>query len=405
MKKILTLMLTFVMFLSVVSGFSATASSSVSVFVDGEIVTFDVEPQIINDRTMVPLRAIFEQIGAEVTWDDTTKTAVSTKGDITVKITIGEYKLTKNGVDIAIDVPAQIIDSRTLVPVRAISESFDCQVFWEDDIRSVRVVTLKLEEPVKTEADAIVVCTLGSEDPIAVTKATYEFYAAMSGLDSEDAVIEVIRCYEAMYKYHLTKGVPMQSILLDAFNAQIYSFVNSEAYPDLVAQYNTTDTALRDYLHKNTFIIYAQNFEASQAHSEEQIIAYARENYVRVKHILVKDETKANEILSQLKAGASFEELVKEHSIDSMNVETGYVFGKGRMVPEFEAKAYELKEGEMSELVESEYGYHIIKKYPMSEISDEYIINNFSDLINEELHNLEYQTRISAVMETLTVNK
>ncbi len=405
MKKILIYMLTLIMLASALPVFSAMAASGVSVYVDGAKVTFDVEPQIINDRTMVPLRAIFEQLGAEVTWDDSTKTAISKKGDITVTISIGEYKLTKSGVDIAIDVPAQIVDSRTLVPVRAISESFDCAVFWENDTRSVRVVTVKLSEPVMTEADNTVVCTLGKDEPVSVSKATYELYAAMSGLTDEDKVIDIIRGYEAMYRYHLTKGVPMKSIFDDAVNSTLYSIVNGGAYGQLIAQYNTTDAALREYFEKNFFITYAQSFEELVQHSDEQIVAYARENYVRVKHILVKDKAKAEEILAKLENGAPFEELAAEHSIDSMNIETGYVFGKGRMVPEFEAKSYELAEGEMSGLVESEYGYHIIKKYPMSDITDEYLVKNFGEDINAELNNLDYQTRVAVVLDTLTVNK
>ncbi len=405
MKKLLIFMLTLTLLVSALPAFSATAASGVLVYIDGTRVSFDVEPQIINDRTMVPLRAIFEHIGAEVTWDDSTKTAISQKGDITVTISIGEYKLTKNGVDIAIDVPAQIVDSRTLVPVRAISESFDCAVFWENDTRSVRVVTLKLDEPEMTEADKTVVCTLGKDEPVSVSKATYELYAAMSGLAAEDKVIDIIRYYEAMYRYHLTKGVPLRSVFGDAVNAQLYSIVNSAAYGQLIIQYNTTDAALRDYFEKNFFIIYAQSFEELTQYSDDEKVAYARENYVRVKHILVKDKTKAEELLAKLENGASFEELAAEHSIDSMNIDTGYVFGKGRMVPEFEAKSFELAEGEMSGLVESEYGYHIIKKYPISDITDEYLVKNFGEDIDAELNNLDYQTRVAAVLDTLTVNK
>ena len=378
------------------------AQGAVTVFVDGTMVEFDVAPQIINDRTMVPMRAIFEQIGAEVTWDDSTKTAISQKGDITVKIAIGEYKLNKNGVDIAIDVPAQIVDSRTLVPVRAISESFDCEVFWDDATRSVRVVTLKLSAPVLTENDNAVVCTIGEEK---ISKATYNLYAAMTALSDENSVIDVIKTYEAMYKYHTDNGVPMAGVLSDVINTQIHKLVNGDAYAQLIAQYNTTDAALRDYLEKSYFITYAQAFEPIGQYTDAQIAAYARANYVRTKHILVKDKTQAEKILAELKSGASFEEMVKEYSIDSMDVETGYVFGKGRMVKSFEEKSFELAEGEISELVVSEYGYHIIKKYPMSEITDEYIVKNFGEDICAELDNLAYQANVKAVLEQLTVSK
>ena len=88
---------------------------------------------------MVPLRAIFEALGASVEWDDATKTVTSVKGDTTVKLTIGNAAITVNGEDKALDVPAQIVDSRTLVPVRAIAESFGCDVAWDDATKTVTI--------------------------------------------------------------------------------------------------------------------------------------------------------------------------------------------------------------------------------------------------------------------------
>ncbi len=102
---------------------------------------YGVLPQIINSRTMVPLRSIFEALGANVEWHAPTSTAISTIGDDKVEITIGEKKIKKNGeyLETEIDVPAQIVDSRTLVPVRAISEAYDCTVEWDADTRTVLI--------------------------------------------------------------------------------------------------------------------------------------------------------------------------------------------------------------------------------------------------------------------------
>ncbi len=115
----------------------------ITVTLNGEAIEFDVPPQIIESRTMVPLRAIFEALGAEVDWDDATKTAIGVKGDITVKITINDNILYKNDKAIELDVPAQIVDSRTLVPVRAISESFEVNVDWIDETSTVVLTTAK----------------------------------------------------------------------------------------------------------------------------------------------------------------------------------------------------------------------------------------------------------------------
>ncbi|MBO4343601.1 MAG: copper amine oxidase N-terminal domain-containing protein, partial [Clostridia bacterium] len=105
--------------------------------VDGELLKFDVPPVLQNDRTLVPFRAIFEALGATVDWDESTQTATAVKGDITLKITVGDNKLYKNGEAIELDVPAQIINDSTLMPVRAVSEAFGCEVNWLDQTQTV----------------------------------------------------------------------------------------------------------------------------------------------------------------------------------------------------------------------------------------------------------------------------
>jgi len=84
---------------------------------------------------------------------------------------------------------------------------------------------------------------------------------------------------------------------------------------------------------------------------------------VRASHILVKDETAAQEILGQVKKGGKFEELAKKHSIDAAGAKGGDLgwFGKGSMIPEFEKVVFSMKEGEISSVVKTQFGYHIIK--------------------------------------------
>lgn len=104
--------------------------SGIKVFYEGEKIAFDVPPQIINGRTMVPLRAIFETMGADIEWDDATKTVTATRGDRVIRLTVGSDVAYVNGEAVTLDVPSQIVDSRTLVPVRFIAEAFGCMVQW-----------------------------------------------------------------------------------------------------------------------------------------------------------------------------------------------------------------------------------------------------------------------------------
>lgn len=99
---------------------------------DNERVELDVAPIIAEgNRTMVPLRFLSETFGAEVSWDTQTNSATIVKGNDTIVMVIGANTYTLNGEEKALDVPAQIVDSRTLVPIRAVLESFGKTLYWD----------------------------------------------------------------------------------------------------------------------------------------------------------------------------------------------------------------------------------------------------------------------------------
>ena len=113
----------------------------IKVMLDGEKILFDVLPSITDGRTLVPLRAIFEALGAEVEWDASNQKITAKKDDITVSMQIGNKTLTKNEEKIELDVAPTIIDSRTLVPVRAVAEGFNVKVLWDDATKTVSLLT------------------------------------------------------------------------------------------------------------------------------------------------------------------------------------------------------------------------------------------------------------------------
>lgn len=119
---------------------NAIKSDIISVFVNDEKINFDVNPMLINSRTMVPVRAIFEALGATVTWDNNTQTAKGVLDGVIVEITIGSTNLLKNGETVELDSPAVIVSGRTLVPVRAIAESYDCDVTWYGETQVVEIL-------------------------------------------------------------------------------------------------------------------------------------------------------------------------------------------------------------------------------------------------------------------------
>ena len=122
-------------------GTTAIADDDISVYVDNAYVEADQSPVIIQDRTMVPIRAVFEKAGAEVSWDDPTKTATIKRGDYTVVVKLNQPYIYKNSAPIALDVPPAVVSDRILIPVRAIAEAMDFGVTWNSVMKSVLIST------------------------------------------------------------------------------------------------------------------------------------------------------------------------------------------------------------------------------------------------------------------------
>ncbi|MCX7715637.1 MAG: copper amine oxidase N-terminal domain-containing protein [Clostridia bacterium] len=117
----------------------------VSVLLDGNALEFDAVPFIEDGRTMVPMRGIFEAVGADVAWDEDTKTvlAVRTKGQETSVVSLqidADYAFV-NGEKKVLDVPAKIVGDRTFVPLRFIAEALGETVEWNADTASVNIRT------------------------------------------------------------------------------------------------------------------------------------------------------------------------------------------------------------------------------------------------------------------------
>ena len=111
----------------------------IPIYLNNRRINFDQQPIIKDGRTLVPVRAIFEAMGAVVGWDEETRTVVAERNGIIIKISIDNTVMYKNDIPITIDVPAVIENSRTLVPARAISEAFGAQVSWDEASRTVNI--------------------------------------------------------------------------------------------------------------------------------------------------------------------------------------------------------------------------------------------------------------------------
>lgn len=133
--------------ISAVISFSAVISTyGASIKINDKALESDMEPQIIEGRTMVPVRAIFEGVGAEVDWNADTKTVTGKMGNNNVTMVVGEKAMTVNGKKINMDGTVMIIDSRAFAPARYVAEAFGYDVSWNGDTKEV-LINDKVESP------------------------------------------------------------------------------------------------------------------------------------------------------------------------------------------------------------------------------------------------------------------
>ena len=103
---------------------------------DGNILGFDVPPIIEDSSTLVPMRFLFEQMGADVEWDSETQTATATIENKAVTFSIDNVNARINNKPAKMDVPARLVNGKTMVPLRFLSENMGYDVDWDADSRT-----------------------------------------------------------------------------------------------------------------------------------------------------------------------------------------------------------------------------------------------------------------------------
>ncbi len=126
----------------------------INVTIDGTPLVFADQPAcIINDRTLVPVRAVLEKIGCKVDWLHEYRMVVAVKDNLTMNMKIDDATYYVNNEPRTLDVPAQIINDRTMIPARACAETFGCTVDWDPATRTVVIVTPDYVQPTETPAE------------------------------------------------------------------------------------------------------------------------------------------------------------------------------------------------------------------------------------------------------------
>ena len=142
MKRFVFLFLVSMLIL-MASGFNVTAFASpvspITIEIDGKIVGSDVAPVSENGRTLVPVNTISQNLGWDITWDAQTRQATVSSTANTVVLTVGSANYTVNNAARTLDVPARVIDGRTMIPINAVATAMGANVTYDAAARKVIV--------------------------------------------------------------------------------------------------------------------------------------------------------------------------------------------------------------------------------------------------------------------------
>jgi phosphoglycolate phosphatase-like HAD superfamily hydrolase len=123
-------------------------------FVNGKRPNFDVQPFVENGRTLVPFRAMAEALEAEVSFDAATRTVTVKRGDTMVQLQLGSSVAWINGVEYPLDVPAQTVQNRTVIPMRFLAEAFGAEVTFDPETQSIIVIESETTDAAATDTTA-----------------------------------------------------------------------------------------------------------------------------------------------------------------------------------------------------------------------------------------------------------
>ena len=193
----------------------------------------------------------------------------------------------------------------------------------------------------------------------------------------------------------------------ESFLNSVKQFGGQEQFDKMLDDYNMDVEKFKETVKKD--LMYQKHkewFEKEHPVTDEEIKQYYEDNKDQfskrdASHILVDDEKTAKEIKEKLDKGEDFAALAKEYSKDTANADNGGnlgEFSKGQMVKEFEDAAFALKEGEISEPIKTQFGYHIIK---INKVSDS--VDDNKDAITKALNEKKYADYIKELNEKANV--
>ncbi|MCL2577294.1 MAG: stalk domain-containing protein [Defluviitaleaceae bacterium] len=372
---------------------TAFADDPINVTVAGERVNFtDQHPVVVDGRTLVPMRGVFEHLGFEVDWDGDARSAILTREDFEVIITLDSNVFTANGISHNLEVPAQSINGRTMLPIRAVLESVGYNVGWDEAANSVLVnaeppQVLPYEPWVRGEPAGPGV-TIATVNGLEIGANDIIFRMMEAGFmvqnnetepeNPEDALREEmvrLAAIDALFaQYAEENGIELTEKEIEEIGFAIQEWIELYGEEEFIQMLRMDGIEsfehLDRFMHINAII---NKVIMSIIEDPEKFAPFEQfmEEMLGAKHILISAEEYgdeeaamkfAQEIRERAVAGEDFDALMETYSEDpgKESLPQGYTFTAGVMVPEFEQGTRDLEIGEISEPIRSHFGFHII---------------------------------------------
>ena len=150
MKKFLFMFLAVLIITLFVPISSIAQDSDICIKVNGEIVNFDVKPFIENNKTYIPVRGVFEKLGAKVIWKDIPKEIIIWKGRTVVSLKANNMWTVINDKAVEAGATPKIVNGRAFVPVRFVSETLGATVTWDQQTRTIDIAESQVDDSEKS---------------------------------------------------------------------------------------------------------------------------------------------------------------------------------------------------------------------------------------------------------------
>ncbi len=337
----------------------------------------EAAPFISNDRTMVPIRAISESFDAEVAWNGENQKVTVFDADKKIVLTINSKTALVDDSEVVLDSAPVVVNDRTFVPLRFISETLGYNVNYVNTTKQIVI-----------DNTPIIIKCGDVKISFAEYSTLYEIY--IKNINQEVPGNEITD--EMKQQVAQTTFTNLQSIAKMSNTFAYLPFTNDDAAQigDWIKSDNELFTmsmpGLSALAHEKYYLWNDITVYNKLTASQDAQDIYEKE-YARAKHVLVDDERNANTVYKKALAGTDFDKLIEEFGQDpgAAYYPDGYVFTKGEMVEEFEKATFALEIDKISEPVKSEFGYHIIKRLPLPELSEDVEKNIYLNIGSQKL--------------------